>query len=224
MSIVEACASEGALVACLARREDRVETLAKAVRGYAIIADVTDEEQVRRGIDQAADLLGGIDGVVNSAGVYAPGRIGDGRFHEWKRMFEVNLLGTLAVIQASMPYLRQQANGDIVIVGSLAAHRVVLPEATVYSATKSALRTLCDGLRLELHPFGIRVSLLSPGLVITELGADATDAGSRRAFRQRQEERGMDPKIVACQAVRVMSAPWSVTLREVVVVPTNELP
>lgn len=219
---VRACAEAGAQVAALARRRARVEALAAEIGGAAVTADVADEAQARAGVEEAAQKLGGLDAVVNNAGVMRLGGLAEGRSKDWKAMLDVNVFGLLVVSQAALPHLQAAGGGDMVNVSSMSGRRVPNAAAGVYAATKHAVHALSDALRRELHAAGIRVTIVSPGIVDTDIAEGGTDEQARRRIEQLQAELGLTPTDVARQVVRILAEPPHVTLHEVALLPTAQ--
>jgi len=166
-----ALAAEGYDVALVARRADLLELCAKQVeelgaRAFPIVADLADDTQTLRIVDEAHARLGRIDLLVNNAG-YSPGAaIEQFSRQELRHIFDVNLLGALQLIGGVTPIMREQGGGRIVNVGSVAG-MIPAPLAIPYAATKVAMHSATDALRLELAPFGIKLSLVIPGFVDT---------------------------------------------------------
>ena len=168
-----ACARAGAAVAIAARRKNRVDALAERINGeggraVAFETDVSDEDECRAFVDGAVGELGRLDVLVNNAGVMHLGPIEDAPTDEWRRMVNVNVLGLLYCTHAAIPHLRRSGAGHIVNVSSVGG-RVVGHWSGVYSATKFAVGTLSEALRRELMDAGIRVTVVEPGRVDTEL-------------------------------------------------------
>lgn len=217
-----ACADAGAAVACLARRTERVQALAEELGGAAVTADVADEDQARAGVDEAADRLGGLDAVINNAGVMRLGGVTDGHAVDWRAMLEVNVLGLLVVTQAAVAHLRAAGGGDVVNMSSMSGRRVPNAAAGVYAATKHAVHAASEGLRRELHPHGIRVTIVSPGIVDTDIAEGGSDEQARRRIEELQDELGLAPSDVARQVVRILGEPPQVALHEIALLPTAQ--
>jgi len=169
----------GAKVALLARRKELLSELADKIAkaggaGVAIACDVTDRKQVRRAVDEANDALGGIDILVNSAGVLLPSKFEEMDPRDLKKMLDVNLFGTVHAMQAVLPLMRKKGRGHIVNIASLAGRRGMSPLGG-YCATKFAVTGLSEAVRTELFGSGINVSLIMPGLVDTPMAADAIE-------------------------------------------------
>jgi clavulanate-9-aldehyde reducatase len=168
-----ACARAGAAVAFAARRTDRLEALAARIeadggRALAVTADVGDEAQARAFIERAHEHFGRLDGLVANAGVMLLGPIDGAPTEEWRRMVHVNVMGVLYCTHSALPLLREQGGGDVVIVSSVSG-RIVSRFSGVYSLTKFGIAAFADALRMESTGTGIRVTLIEPGRVETEL-------------------------------------------------------
>jgi NADP-dependent 3-hydroxy acid dehydrogenase YdfG len=214
---VRACAEAGARVACLARRADRVRALAADIGGEAVPGDVADETSARSAVGEAAERLGGLDGLVNNAGIGRRDTIADGRVEDWRATFDVNVLGLLTVTQAALPHLRRAGRADVVNLGSTAGRRVPPGSGGVYSASKFAVHALTTALRRELRADGIRVTLVAPGFVRTPFGEDhdGADPAELADFHERKQRLGLDPAVVAEAIVRAVAAPPDVDHLEI---------
>lgn len=176
--------SLGVKIALLARRRLLLDKLAAAIRAegseaVVLSADVSKPEQVLDAVGLALNDLGHIDILVNSAGILQPGAVETIDPQDLRRMLEVNLFGTLHVIQAVLPSMRQAGAGSIVNIGSLAGRRGV-PPLGGYSATKFALVGLTEALRVELFGTGIHTALVMPGVVDTPMIRGAEPERPRR--------------------------------------------
>lgn len=216
-----ALSDAGARVALLARSPSALNELAERTGGVAVPADVTDLEQVSDAVAAAVDALGGLDGVVNNAGLTRPGSIVDGDPADWRLMFDVNVLGLLAVTSMVTPHLRASGGGDIVNVSSMSGRRLASISSTVYSATKFAVHTISEGLREELAGDGIRVTVISPGFVDTEIFDDLEGDEAAR-LRERKSEVGLAADAVAGQIVHAVATPPGMTLVEIAMVSTGQ--
>lgn len=220
-AIARACAAAGARVALTARRGDRLERLAAEVDGVACPADLTNEDEARAAVETAAAHLGGLDTVVNNAGVMRPSPVSEGRVADWRAMLDLNVLALLVVTHAALPHLRTAGGGDVVTISSVSGRRVPNAAAGVYSGSKFAAHAVSEGLRQEFHAEGIRVTVVSPGLVATDLLADEDHEAAAR-LRERAEAMGLSPDDVAAQVVHALAQPPEVHLREIVMTPTAQ--
>ena len=175
-----ALAAEGASVAVAARRRDRLEALAARIgddaRVLVLETDVTDEEQARAMVERTVAELGRLDTLVNNAGVMLLGPVEDAPVEEWRRMVELNVLGLLYATHAALPHLLEAAAGgprqvaDVVNVSSVAG-RVARSGSGVYNTTKFGVVAFSESLRQEVTGRHVRVSVVEPGAVSTELAS-----------------------------------------------------
>ncbi|HEU5130379.1 MAG TPA: SDR family oxidoreductase [Glycomyces sp.] len=183
----ELLAARGARVAVLARRADRLEALVERIGGdggtaLAVAADVTDAAAARAAADRVAAEFGPADLLFNNAGVMLAGPIGELRTADWRRMIDLNVTGLMNVIAAFTPQLERAAAdrgaADLVNTSSVAA-KAVFPSFAVYCGTKAYVSHLSDNLRADLGPKGVRVAVIEPGFVRTELQGHVEDSASR---------------------------------------------
>jgi NADP-dependent 3-hydroxy acid dehydrogenase YdfG len=159
----------GGSVAMLARRKERLDALRDELgeRAAPFPCDVTDLEALEATINDAADTLGALDGVVAVAGKSMFGSITTGTPAQWRELLNLNLIGPLATVRYATPHFADTGRRDIVLVGSTGAITPIAGVA-IYGASKRGLRAACDSLRLELAPSGINVGLVMPGMFETE--------------------------------------------------------
>lgn len=170
-------AAQGANVALVARRKDRLDGVAEQIRAaggtaLAVEADITDQAQAAGAVEQAVQAFGGLNTLVNNAGVMLLGPVESAPVREWDRMIAINLLGLLYTTHAALPHLLAAAGtrgtADVVNISSLAG-RVPVAGSAVYSMTKQGVGAFSDALRQEVAGRHVRVSLVEPGPVATEL-------------------------------------------------------
>lgn len=159
-------------VVLFARRADRLQALTRELdaagqRTLAVAGDLTSPGDRRQLVEQAVACFGQIDGLVNNAGFGQRGPIERVSLEAIRRNFETNVFALLGLTQLVAPLMRAQGHGRIVNVGSVAG-RIARPMSSVYDATKHAIEAFSDGLRGELKPFGIQVTLIRPGFILTE--------------------------------------------------------
>jgi short-subunit dehydrogenase len=183
--------SSGFRVVLMARRAERLQSLQAELeqasnksspahdpsRVLVVTADIRKKEDCERLVSEAMRVFGRIDGLVNNAGFGQRGPIELVSVESIRQNFETNLFSLIALTQLVIPIMREQGKGRIVNVGSVAG-RIARPFSSVYDATKHALEAVTDGLRGEMSPFGIRVSLIQPGFILTEF-LDAANRISR---------------------------------------------
>jgi NADP-dependent 3-hydroxy acid dehydrogenase YdfG len=225
-------ARRGAKVAVLARRKSRLDALVAKIaaaggRALALGVDIADGAAVTRAAEVIAAELGAVDLVVNNAGLMLAAPIGERRREDWKQMIDLNVTGVLHVVDAFVePLVRAAAAGraaDLVNVSSVGAVGV-FPAFAVYCATKAAVSHLSRNLRADLSPKGVRVAVIEPGLVDTELQSHVTDAGASAwlegARTQLEWLRGED---IAATVAFAAGLPRHVNLAEIRVLPTQQV-
>lgn len=220
-----ALAARGATVVLGARRSDRVEQLAGEIRerggrAVALATDVRRRDDLIRMVDTAVTEFGQLDVLVNNAGIGPISPLDDLRVDEWDDMIDVNLRGVLHGIAAALPVFRRQGCGHLVTVASTAAYRTV-PGQAVYSATKTAVRTVCEGLRQEVGDT-IRVTVVSPGFVHTDFVNAVADPDARAALLASRDAMALDPAAIADAIAYAVTQPDQVDVNEIVVRPTAQ--
>jgi NADP-dependent 3-hydroxy acid dehydrogenase YdfG len=212
-AVALACAEAGAGVYGIDVDEAGLVTVAgKGV--HVGLCDIRRDDQVRGAVAEAAGALGGIDALVNNAGVLRLGPMLDGDLEEWRLMVETNLLGLLQVTQASLPHLQRAGHADLVNVSSLSGRRVAHSQAAVYTATKAAVHALSDAMRAELAAHSIRTTVIAPGAVLTRLSGGISRPELRDEIHGLHESVGLDPSQVAATIVGVMATPPGVLITE----------
>jgi NADP-dependent 3-hydroxy acid dehydrogenase YdfG len=216
---------EGASVALLARRADRLKELAETITAeggaaHTAEADVADREQVERAIEQAASALGSIDVLVNNAGLGRMANIEDADVADWKAMIDTNITGLMQCTRAALPHLLASAQGerglaDVVNISSVAG-RVARVGNGVYSATKHAVGAFSESLRQEVTERHVRVGLVEPGMVRTEL----TEGAQGPPFNQDIE--WMEAEDIADAVTYVVTRPRRATVNELLIRPTEQ--
>ncbi len=220
--IARELAAQGAKVLLGARRLDRIEAVSDAICGAggtarARVLDVTDRETMFAFAEAAVDLWGRIDVLVNNAGIMPLSPLSAGKHDEWEQMVDVNIKGTLWGMGAVLPHMEKQGFGQIVNIGSIGALAVV-PTASVYCATKFAVRALSDGLRQESDT--IRVTCVNPGVVESDLASTITHEGTK-ALMDAYRAIALRPSDIARAVRQVIEAPYGVDTTEITIRPTR---
>jgi NADP-dependent 3-hydroxy acid dehydrogenase YdfG len=224
----EALAAERASVVVAARREDRLEDLVGQInakdggKAIAVACDVTDEQQAHDLIKRAKDEFGRVDILVNNAGVMQLSKIQRGLSDEWRTMFEVNVLGLLYATDAAIEVMKEQGSGHLVNISSLAS-RGTRPGLGVYSGTKMAVNGISESLRQELLEDNIRVTMVEPGAVETELPDHITDEEAQEGLSAMLEQ--LDPlqaEDIANAIVYVVTQPERVSINELLIRPSQQ--
>ncbi|MHC0067210.1 SDR family oxidoreductase [Nostoc sp. UIC 10890] len=214
-------AQNGANVVLGARRTEKLEAIVKEIRDQGNIAefkavDVTDREDVKAFIHFAKEKFGRVDVIFNNAGVMPLSRMNALKVEEWDTMIDVNIRGVLNGIAAGLPIMEAQGGGQFINTASIAAH-MVGPTSAVYSATKYAVWAISDGLRQESK--NIRVTIISPGVVETELGSEITD-DAVKGFLKELRKTALTPQAIAQSVLFAVSQPDDVDVNEIIVRPT----
>ncbi len=220
-----ALAAAGAQVALVARRAARLDDLAaqiKADGGQALAraADVTDEDDATRAVEDAVGHFGGLDILVNAAGMTQVGKVENANLADWRYVFELNFWAGLYTSRAAIPALKA-GGGNIVNVSSTAGRRPVGATFGPYAASKFALTAFNESLRAEVTLAGIRVCIIEPGATATEIHAHINDEKVRESTRQHIEKDGaMQPEDVAAAIVFVVGLPRRVNVSQLMIRPS----
>jgi NADP-dependent 3-hydroxy acid dehydrogenase YdfG len=214
-------AANGAKVVLGARRTDKLEQIVEEIRtsgGTAEfqVVDVTNRQDMKAFIHFAKDKFERVDVIFNNAGVMPLSLVNALKVEEWDKMIDVNIHGVLNGIAAVLPIMEAQGGGQIINTASIAAH-MVGPTSAVYSATKYAVWAISDGLRQESK--NIRVTIISPGVVETELGSDITDESSK-GFLKELRKTALSSDAIARAVLYAVSVPDDVDVNEIIVRPT----
>ena len=219
-------ADAGASVALAARREDELETVADAIEadgGEALVVptDVTDDDDIDALVEAAVDELGGIDVLVNNAGVMLLEAAQGADTDNWRQMIEVNLLGLMNVTHAALPALTD-GTGHVVNISSVAGIDA-MPNGTGYNASKFGVNGFTDALRQEVNDEGVRTTIVEPGLVDTELSEHIPDeeikAGSEQWLQSLAPLSGED---IARSIRHAVTQPQHVSINELLIRPTQQ--
>jgi NADP-dependent 3-hydroxy acid dehydrogenase YdfG len=205
-------AREGCAVALVARREERLEGIAEEIDGRTLVVptDVTDENAVATMVDTVREELEGIDILVNNAGVARGGPVEEADLSELRQNIRVNLEGVMNVTHAALPALLE-SDGDIVTVSSMSA-RFPQEGGSGYTASKFGVNGFCRSLRKEMSDEQVRVTIVMPGPVVTELND-----------WEHWDGRALDPSDVADAIVFAVSRPDHVELPDITVNSTDKL-
>ncbi len=186
--------------------------------------DVTNPQDVEALVQNAIEIFGRVDVLINNAGLIPQSFLGDNNIDEWNQTIDVNLKGVLYGIGAVVPKMRAQKSGHIINIASIAGHQVN-PDGAVYCATKFAVRALTEALRQEEVTVGshIRTTIVSPGAIETELLNHITDQGLKQGMEDVYKD-ALNPNEVAKALVNAIDTDASTSINEVVIRPTRQLP
>lgn len=214
-------AEKGAKLTIVARRKDRLEALKNELAGSDVLvaeADVTDFDSLKKAADVTLDTYGCIDAIYNNAGIMPTNPLSKLLRDEWAKTLETNVMGVLNGIAAVLPTMIKQKSGHILATDSVLGH-VIVPDLAVYSGAKYAIRAIMKGLRQEQHENGIKTSIISPGVVNSEIFNSITDAKSREEQIETQKAIGLDPEQVARAVAFAIDSPDNVDVNEILMRP-----
>lgn len=218
--------AQGATVVLGARRTERINALVKEIssaggKAFAVITDVTKHDQVKNLVDTAVKEYGRVDVMLNNAGVMPQSPLERLKIDEWDRLIDVNIKGVLYGIAAALPHMKQQQSGHIINVSSVAGHKI-RAGSVVYAATKHAVRALSEGLRLEVKPYNIRTTIISPGAIDTELPNSIVEADVSATVHRFYEMMAIPAESFARTVAFAISQPDDVDVNEIVFRPTKQ--
>jgi NADP-dependent 3-hydroxy acid dehydrogenase YdfG len=215
-------AHNGCNVVLAARRENRLRDLVAELGEGALAAptDVTDPAACAALVARTVERFGSLDILVNNAGLGLYGSIADGDLEDWRKMFDVNVLGVLYVTRAALRQMLRQGSGEVVFVSSLAGRRVPRADATVYAATKHAITAVAEGLRMDVHEKGVRVINVEPGLVRTEFPESSYP--SAEEYYAEKDYAPLEAEDVAAAVLYAVEQPPRVSVNEILVRPTEQ--
>ncbi|MEV7037096.1 SDR family oxidoreductase [Amycolatopsis sp. NPDC051061] len=213
-------AERGAKVVLAGRRKDRLDELAAKLDAISLPTDVRNAEDVANVVRLARETHGRLDVLVGNAGIAPLSRFDDLRTADWHAMFDVNVKGVLNGIAAALPVFREQGSGQFVHTASTAAYTTV-PAMAVYAATKTAVRTISEGLRQEAGPH-LRVSLVSPGMIATDFVDGITDPAEKARLTSARDAVAIPPAAIARAIAFAIDQPADVDVNEIVVRPTAQ--
>ena len=221
-----ACAAAGASVALAARRADRIEAVAVRIMeeggtAIAIPTDVADERQARTFIEQTYEQLGRVDALVNNAGVMLLGAVTGADTADWRRMIDANLYGVLYCTHAALPVMAEQGGGHIVNVSSVAG-RIASAGSAVYNMTKWGVNGFSEGLRQEALHAGVRVTIIEPGAVETELVGHNNEQIQAMAAKVFEGVESLKASDIANAIVYALGQPENVAINEVLIRPARQ--
>jgi NADP-dependent 3-hydroxy acid dehydrogenase YdfG len=212
----EALAAEGAAVVVAARREERLASLVERIeraggRTMTVRCDVTDEDQAHELIRHSREEFGSVDILVNNAGVMLLSRIEKGLSDQWRRMFDVNVLGLLYVTDAAVEVMKRQGSGHIVNISSVAGRK-----------TRPTVGAISEALRQEVLEYGIRVTVVEPGAVETKLATHITDEEAREGLSGLLSLDILQAEDIANAISYAVTQPQRVSVNEILIRPTQQ--
>lgn len=213
------------LILC-GRRKDRLDALQQALSKHTEVTtltfDVRDREEVARQIESLPSAWKHIDVLINNAGnAHGLDPIQSGNVDDWDAMIDINVKGLLYVSKVVIPGMTERKSGHIINIGSIAG-KEVYPNGNVYCASKFAVDALTRGMRMDLNPYGIKVTSINPGLVETEFSLVRFKGDKERASGVYKGMIPLTGKDIADIILYVLSAPSHVVLADITVFPTAQ--
>ncbi|MBD2330057.1 SDR family NAD(P)-dependent oxidoreductase [Alkalinema sp. FACHB-956] len=222
-----ALSREGAKVAIVARRGDRLDTLAQQITAaggdaLVIVADITDDTAIPTIVEKTRTAWGQIDILVNNAGIALTGEIANADPADWRRMIELNLLALMNLTHGVLPIFQAQGTGHIVNVSSVAG-RTVRVGIGGYNVSKWGVNAFSEALRLEVSKHNIRVTVIEPGMVNTEIDQHISDANAKQRSQElRNSITPLESEDIASAIVYAVTQPPRVNVNEILIRPTTQ--
>lgn len=215
-----ALAAEGVRLALTGRSRERLEEVAAEAGGGALVlpADLTRPEEIASVAAAVTDVFGGLDILFANAGLYIPGDVVEGDPDAWDELLTVNVNSVFRLIRAFLPGMVAARSGDVVVTSSVSGHQAIQWEP-VYSASKHAIQSFVHGLRRQVAPHNVRVGAVAPGMVLnplwgyTDPSAIDADVAARKGLRSED---------VADAVVFMLTRPANATIRDLVILPSNQ--
>jgi NADP-dependent 3-hydroxy acid dehydrogenase YdfG len=214
----------GASVVLGARRKDRLDAIVKDItakggKALAVTVDVTKRDQVDSLIQEALNAHGKIDVLVNNAGIMPIAPLAALKVDEWERAIDINIKGVLYGIAAALPVFQKAKSGHFINLSSVGGIKVFAPGGSVYSGTKFAVRAISEGLRMETRKDNIRVTILSPGAIDSELKEGSSDEASSKNIKEFYKI-AIPADAIARAIAYAIEQPDEVEIDEIVIRPT----
>ena len=222
-----ALAAEGAKVALAARRAERLQKLEKQItdgggKALSLVTDIADEAQAAEMVHKTNSNFGSVDILVNNAGVMLVGPVEGADTSDWQRMININLLGLMYATHAALPLMKAQGGGHIVNISSVAG-RVAVPNYAVYNATKFGVCAFSEALRKEVYKDKIRVTIIEPGAVATELTDHITNSAAKERIQTWIKSlTPLESEDIAAAIIYAVTQPLRVNVNEILIRPTEQ--
>jgi NADP-dependent 3-hydroxy acid dehydrogenase YdfG len=223
-----ALAEAGAAVAVSGRRQERLDDLVRRIqaaggKGLALPGDVSVEGDATRSVEDTVAQLGRIDILVNSAGVNEAGGIESLPIEQWRRVIDINLMGTIYTSRAAFPHMKAQASGHIINISSTAGRRSGWQFAS-YATSKFGVTGFTEALRQEGGKVGIRVAIVEPGATATEISNSLSDPKMREAIYQHTHKEGaMETSDIVAAIMLIITLPPRANVTRILIQPTIDV-
>ena len=222
---VHSLIKEGAKVAAVARRKEKLDELEKKCGSQVlpIVADIAKEDEAQKNYRPNCTKWGRADILVANAGVMLLSPVRESKIQEWKQMVDVNLLGLMYCIYHALPHMTRQKNGHIISISSVAG-RTIFPNGAAYCATKYAVRAFSEALRQEVCKDNIRVTIIEPGAVKTELADHVSHGGAKEFLEQFFASMELlHSEDIASAIIYALQQPSHVDVNEILIRPTAQV-
>ena len=222
-----ALAEEGANIAIVARRRDRLEALAEKIsalgsEALVIIGDISNADEAQAAVEKTKSKWQRLDILVNNAGVMLLGPIDGAHIEDWQKMMNINVLGLMYCTHAAVPIMKEQKSGHIVNISSVAG-RIARAGSSGYNASKWAVGAFSEALRQEVCGDRVRVTLIEPGMTLTELTDHITNDDVRAAAKSRATQiQALKSEDVAAAIMYAVTQAWHVNVNEILIRPTEQ--
>jgi ribitol 2-dehydrogenase len=217
---IRVLAAEGCKIALVARESDRLRKVADEIGDAAFVVptDLARPEETDRMVETVLGHFGRIDVLLANAGIYIHGDVADGDPDDWDRLLQINVASVFRAVRRVLPGMIARGEGDILVTSSIAGHQAI-PWEPIYSASKHAIRSFVHGLRRQVLKQDIRISSVSPGMVLNELWGIASQEEIDRRAEAREGLRSED---VAEAILFALTRPRNVTIRDLVMLPAGQ--
>ena len=218
---------EGAHVALVARRKDRLEALAQSIaaaggRAEVIALDIAEAGSAAEAVKRTLEALGSLDILVNNAGLMLLGPVAGADLSDWERMLNLNVLSLMAVTRAALEHMKPHKSGHIVNISSVSG-RGSGPTSAGYSATKWAVGGFSEGLRQEVRLDNVRVTVIEPGVVATELTDHITHLETKESYEGRiATMTPLEAEDIAAAVIYAVTQPLRVNVNEILIRPLEQ--
>lgn len=217
---IRVLAAQGCKIALVARESDRLRNVAAEIGedAFVVPTDLARPDETDRMVETVLAHFGRIDVLLANAGIYIHGDVADGDPDDWDRLLQINVASVFRAVRRVLPGMIARGEGDILVTSSIAGHQAI-PWEPIYSASKHAIRSFVHGLRRQVLKQDIRISSVSPGMVLNELWGISTQEEIDRRAEAREGLRSED---VAEAILFALTRPRNVTIRDLVMLPAGQ--
>jgi ribitol 2-dehydrogenase len=217
---IRALAAQGCRIALVARESDRLRKVAAEIgeAAFVVPTDLARPDETDRMVDSVLEHFGRIDVLLANAGIYIHGDVAEGDPDDWDRLLQINVASVFRAVRRVLPGMIARGQGDVLVTSSISGHQAI-PWEPIYSASKHAIRSFVHGLRRQVLKQDIRISSVSPGMVLNELwGIASQDEIDRRA----EAREGLRSEDVTEAILFALTRPRNVTIRDLVMLPAGQ--